>query len=81
MMGSAARSFRRTNHIRHRILTKFGLLMETMVPHHVIQFCQNWPPDGRDTDHFRGAEGGVGAVTDGRSAVVLVVGDDEFVNK
>ena len=55
--------------------------METMVPHHVIQFCQNWPPDGRDTDHFRGAEGGVGAVTDGRSAVVLVVGYDEFVNK
>ena len=55
--------------------------METMVPHHVIQFCQNWPPDGREIGHFRGAEGGLGAGTDVSSAVVQVGVGDGYLTK
>ena len=58
--GSAARTLRPRNRIRHRILTKFGVLMGIMVPHHLPNFFQNWPTDGREAGHFRGAEGGLG---------------------
>ena len=49
--------------------------------HHVIQFRQNWPPDGRDIGPFRGAEGGLGAddVHDHAEAAVQI--HEFFVRK
>ena len=79
--GSAARYLRPRNYIHDRILTKFGLLMGTMVSHHVLKSFQNWPPGGRDIGHFRGAEGVLGTGTGMRSAAVPVDGDDEHANK
>ena len=55
--------------------------MGTMKPHHLLNFFQNWPPDGREIGHLRGAEGGLGAVTDERSVAVPVEGDNEHVDK
>ena len=35
--------------------------MGTIMPHHLPNCFQNWPPDGREIGHLRGAEGGLGA--------------------
>ena len=54
--GLCGEVFRPRNHIRHRILKKFGVLMGTMVPHHVPDFFQEWPPDGREIGDSRYAK-------------------------
>ena len=81
MRGSAARSLRHENGIHARILTKFGVLIGTMVPQLVLQYFQNWPTGGRDMGPFRGAGQHVPHVSHESSALVPVGVSDGHVTK